>query len=54
MCIGSHFALLEAQLLLATMIQRSTIKTLAVHVEAEPLVTLRPRGGLPAIVAPKS
>ncbi|HEY4179438.1 MAG TPA: cytochrome P450 [Kofleriaceae bacterium] len=53
-CIGSHFALLEAQLLLATMNQRAKVKTLATHVEAEPLVTLRPRGGLPAIVGPKS
>ncbi len=50
-CIGSHFALLEAQLLLATMVQRGTVQPLTHHVEYEPLVTLRPRGGLPAHVA---
>ncbi|HEY5945858.1 MAG TPA: cytochrome P450 [Kofleriaceae bacterium] len=49
-CIGSHFALLEAQLALATMVQRARIRLLATNVEAEPMVTLRPRGGMPAIV----
>lgn len=52
-CIGSHFALLEAQLCLATMVRRARIRTLQAHVEAEPLVTLRPRGGMPAIVEPR-
>ena len=50
-CIGSHFALLEAQLCLATMIQRVKLRPLATHVAPEPLVTLRPRGGLPTRVA---
>ena len=50
-CIGSHFALLEAQLMLATMIQRVTLQPLAHSVLPEPLVTLRPRGGLPVRVA---
>jgi cytochrome P450 len=49
-CIGAHFALLEAQLALATMVQRARIRVLAHDVEAEPLVTLRPRGGMPALV----
>ena len=49
-CIGSHFALLEAQLLLTTMAQRATIEPLARVVEPDPLVTLRPRGGMPARV----
>jgi len=49
-CIGSHFALMEGQLALATMVQHARIRPLASHVEPEPLVTLRPRGGLPAIV----
>jgi len=52
-CIGSHFALMEAQLALATMVQRATVRPLSTHVVPEPLVTLRPRGGLPAIVGPK-
>jgi cytochrome P450 len=49
-CIGSHFALLEAQLALATMVQGVRLRLLATHVEPEPMVTLRPRGGMPAIV----
>jgi cytochrome P450 len=49
-CIGSHFALMEAQLALATMVQHARVRPLSTHVVPEPLVTLRPRGGLPAIV----
>jgi cytochrome P450 len=48
--IGSHFALLEGQLALATMVQHVRLRMLATRVEPEPLVTLRPRGGMPAIV----
>jgi cytochrome P450 len=49
-CIGSHFALLEAQLALATMVQRARLRLVSAHVEPEPMVTLRPRGGMPAVV----
>lgn len=49
-CIGSHFALMEAQLCLATMVQHARLRVTATAVEAEPMVTLRPRGGMPAIV----
>jgi cytochrome P450 len=49
-CIGSHFALMEAQLALATMVQGARLRLLSRTVAAEPLVTLRPRGGMPAIV----
>ncbi|MEO8698995.1 MAG: cytochrome P450 [Kofleriaceae bacterium] len=49
-CIGSHFALLEAQLILATMVQRAKLRLLSNHVVPEPMVTLRPRGGMPARV----
>ncbi|MBC7976447.1 MAG: cytochrome P450 [Myxococcales bacterium] len=49
-CIGSHFALMEAQLALATLVQQTRLRPLSTMVEPEPLVTLRPRGGLPAIV----
>ena len=48
-CIGSHFALLEAHLCLATMVQRVRFGGVPARVEPEPLVTLRPRGGMPAI-----
>jgi len=49
-CIGSHFALLEAQLALATMVQRVRLRVVAKRVEIEPLITLRPRGGMPTVV----
>ena len=49
-CIGSHFALMEAQLCLATMVQAARVRPLVTTVVPEPLVTLRPKGGLPAIV----
>ena len=49
-CIGQHFALMEAQLCLATMIQAARVRPIPSHVPPEPLVTLRPKGGLPAIV----
>jgi cytochrome P450 len=47
-CIGNHFALVEAQLILATLASRLRMHALDVELPtAEPLVTLRPRGGLP-------
>jgi len=49
-CIGSHFALMEAQLALATMAQGARLRPLTTHAVAEPMVTLRPRGGMPAVV----
>jgi cytochrome P450 len=49
-CIGQHFALLEGQLALATLVQRADIRPLQREVAPEPLVTLRPLGGLPAVV----
>jgi cytochrome P450 len=49
-CIGSHFALMEAQLVLATMLQRTQLRMLATHVTPQPMITLRPKGGMPARV----
>jgi cytochrome P450 len=49
-CIGSHFALLEGQLALATLAQAATFELLHRDVVPEPLVTLRPRGGMPVTV----
>jgi cytochrome P450 len=47
-CIGNHFALMEGQLLLAALAQRLRFEPLdGREVVPEPLVTLRPRGGLP-------
>jgi cytochrome P450 len=47
-CIGNNFALLEAQLLLATIFQRYRLELWPEHqVGLLPLITLRPKGGLP-------
>ncbi len=49
-CIGNHFALMEAHVILATMMQHVEIELEdpRVEIEPEPLVTLRPKGGVPA------
>ena len=47
MCIGNHFAMTEAQLVLATIAQRYSLRLVAGHpVELQPLVTLRARHGM--------
>ncbi len=47
-CIGNNFAMMEAQLILAMVAQRFTLRGVpGVPVEPEPLVTLRPRGSMP-------
>jgi cytochrome P450 len=48
MCIGSTFALMEMQLILATVAQRYKLHLVPGHpVEPEALLSLRPRYGLP-------
>src|SRR5262245_127634 len=47
-CIGNQFAMIEAQLVLATLAQRYRLRLApAAAVEPWPLVTLRPRHGVP-------
>jgi cytochrome P450 len=47
LCIGNQFALIEAQLILATLLSRYQLRlTPTAQVVPEPLVTLRPRGSL--------
>ncbi len=46
-CIGNHFALIEAQLIVATLAQRYRLQLVPGHeVEPWPLITLRPRFGM--------
>ncbi len=46
-CIGNQFALIEGQLVTATIAQRFSFELVnAAPVEMEPLVTLRPKGGI--------
>ena len=50
-CIGQSMALVEAQLVLATVLGRCRLRPVSDQpVEAEALATLRPRGGLPVTV----
>ena len=47
-CIGNHFALMEGQLLIAALAQRVRFELApGARVTPEPLITLRPRGGIP-------
>ncbi|MFY0562346.1 cytochrome P450 [Archangium lansingense] len=53
LCIGNNFALMEATLITAAVLQRFRLRAVPGHtVEPEPLVTLRPKGGLPMLVEP--
>jgi cytochrome P450 len=46
-CIGNQFAMMEANLVLATIIQRFRVSlTPGQRVEMQPMITLRPRGSL--------
>ena len=48
MCIGNNFALMEMQLILATIAQHYTLRLVPGHpVEPAALLSLRPRYGLP-------
>ena len=47
-CIGSHFALMESQLLLSMIVQHCDLQLLDPNeVEIEMAITLRPKGGIP-------
>jgi cytochrome P450 len=49
-CIGSHFALLEGPLVLATLMRHANFETDGREVTPETFATLRPRGGVHATV----
>ncbi len=47
-CVGNHFAMMEAVLVLATIVQRARFERISrAPVELQPAITLRPKGGLP-------
>jgi cytochrome P450 len=50
-CVGNHFAMMEGQLLLAVYLQRlQTVLERPEPAQAETLITLRPKGGVPVTV----
>jgi cytochrome P450 len=47
-CVGNHFAMMEAVLVLATIASRARFERISrAPVEPQPAITLRPKGGLP-------
>jgi cytochrome P450 len=54
-CIGNQFALIEAQLIVATIAQRYRLHLVPGHtVDPWPLITLRPRFGMPMTIEKRS
>jgi cytochrome P450 len=54
MCIGNLFALIEAQIVLATVAQKYSLRVPSEHpIELQPLVTLRPRYGVKVALEPR-
>jgi cytochrome P450 len=54
-CIGNQFALLEGQIVLAALAQRVTFEAASPReIETEPLITLRPKNGVPLLVRRRS
>ncbi len=54
-CIGNSFAMMEARLLLATIAQRYTLRLAPNYkIALDPLITLRPKGGLPMLIAERT
>jgi cytochrome P450 len=52
-CMGASFALIEAQLILATVAQRYRMRLApGARPEPMPLVTIRPRAGMPMLIEP--
>lgn len=54
LCIGNHFALVEAALIISTVIQRYRLEPVEESsVVVDPGVTLQPKGGLPMRIRPR-
>ena len=50
-CIGNHFAITEAQIIIATLAQRYRLHLVSgQRVEPQPLITLRPRYGVTMVI----
>jgi cytochrome P450 len=53
-CIGNHFALMESHVMLATLMQHVRVELESNReIDGEPLVTLRPKGGVHARISPR-
>lgn len=53
-CIGNNLALIESQLILATVAQHYSLRLVpGTRIEPEPTVALRPRNGMPMTLHPR-
>jgi cytochrome P450 len=46
-CVGEHFAMLEAVVLLAALLRRHEVTSMTSSLDIEPMITLRPKGAVP-------
>jgi cytochrome P450 len=49
-CVGEHFAMLEAVILLAALLRRHQVTSLSSRLQITPMITLRPRGEVPVLL----
>jgi len=52
-CVGEHFAMLEAVILLAAMLRRHQVTAWSSRLDIEPMITLRPKGAVPVLLTPR-
>ncbi|MPZ61563.1 MAG: cytochrome P450 [Propionibacteriales bacterium] len=52
-CVGEHFAMLEAMILLAALLRRHQVTSLSRELELVPNVTIRPAGAVPVALSPR-
>jgi cytochrome P450 len=53
-CVGEHFAVLEATVLLATLLARYRVTAVSPDLPVKPLITLRPMGRVPVRLEPRT
>jgi len=54
-CVGRQFAMIEGQIILTMIAQRFRLRSAAGHVVTpDPILTLRPRNGLPMLLEPRA
>jgi len=49
-CVGEHFAMLEAVILLAALLRRHSVTSMSSRLDVVPMITLRPKGAVPALL----
>ncbi|MDQ4007997.1 MAG: cytochrome P450 [Actinomycetota bacterium] len=49
-CVGEHFAMLEAEILLAALLRRHRVTSLSNRLDIVPMITLRPAGEVPVVL----